>query len=302
MLHLQFEDDFLDASGHANDGTAVGEPTFVPGKIGSKALYYNTDASDPNNLVYNYVTLGTPDDLAFGADVDFTLAYWVRMPVQRNPGWESRMPAFGNVGGGDWYGLWESGYSFGPVGMWQTWLWTLAPDVGYAFGTGYPDVSITDGNWHHLVHSFDRTGNGITYYDGVRVNSVDISGVGNLDTGYPVNIGQNGEGNFTPRNESELRSEAEIDDLGVWRVALTENEAKSIYIAGQAGRSFDEVAPLAVTLSVERVGTALQLNWSSGTLQSADDITGPWTPVTGASAPSFQVTPTAAKKFYRVQL
>ena len=80
---------------------------------------------------------------------------------------------------------------------------------------------------------------------------MDISGVGNLDTGSPVNIGQNGEGNFTPRGESGLRSEAEIDNLGVWRVALTEDEAESIYVAGQQyGRSFDVAAPPAANISI----------------------------------------------------
>jgi hypothetical protein len=44
------------------------------------------------------------------------------------------------------------------------------------------------------------------------------------------------------------------------------------------------------------------LNWSSGTLQSASGIAGPWTDVTGpeATSPS-HVVPSAPKKFFRLR-
>lgn len=55
-----------------------------------------------------------------------------------------------------------------------------------------------------------------------------------------------------------------------------------------------------VTLSVQRSGSDLILSWPFGTLLEADDITGPWT-VNGSTSP-VTVSPTAAKKFYRVQV
>ncbi len=66
--------------------------------------------------------------------------------------------------------------------------------------------------------------------------------------------------------------------------------------------------PASVTnLTYRTSGTApslsLELIWPSGTLYSADQVTGPWTIVTNAAAPYFQVVvnPAAAGKFYCVR-
>jgi len=82
----------------------------------------------------------------------------------------------------------------------------------------------------HLVHSFDWT-NGVvvTYLDGViarYVSQVDsILTAGNIDTGRPAIIGQDPTGQY-PETGS-----ADMDDLGVWRKALSSLEAASIYMA-----------------------------------------------------------------------
>jgi len=75
VLHLRVDDDYADTSGRGNDGIPMGLPGLVPGKIGSHALSYGTDAGIPE---YQYVTLGTPADLQFGAAVDFSVAFWIR--------------------------------------------------------------------------------------------------------------------------------------------------------------------------------------------------------------------------------
>jgi hypothetical protein len=91
-----------------------------------------------------------------------------------------------------------------------------------------------------------------------------------------------------------------MDDLGIWRRALTSYDALSIYNAAQgAGQSFDVYGPVKVTITTS--GGTATIAWQAGTLESSDDLTG-WTPVAGASAPTFTVTPTAGKKFYRVRL
>jgi len=43
------------------------------------------------------------------------------------------------------------------------------------------------------------------------------------------------------------------------------------------------------------------LNWPGGTLQEADEITGPWSNNVSATSP-YPVSSAAARKFYRVQL
>src|SRR5207249_3438966 len=55
--------------------------------------------------------------------------------------------------------------------------------------------------------------------------------------------------------------------------------------------------PPGPTLSITRTGTGLSITFT-GTLQSADDVTGPFTDVAGATSP-FAITPNANHKFYR---
>jgi len=57
-----------------------------------------------------------------------------------------------------------------------------------------------------------------------------------------------------------------------------------------------------VTLGFQFNGSSLTLTWSQGILLEADDVTGPWTTNLTAAPPSFVVTPTGPRKFYRIQV
>jgi len=69
-----------------------------------------------------------------------------------------------------------------------------------------------------------------------------------------------------------------------------------------AGSGSITVSGAAVTLGFSFSGSSLTLNWSQGILLEADDVTGPWTTNLTATPPSFIVTPTAPRKFYRIQV
>jgi hypothetical protein len=161
---------------------------------------------------------------------------------------------------------------------------------------------INDGNWHHIVVSFDRMGFAVTYLDGVAINSVSVAGTEDFDQPMqPWNIGQDATGIYPWSGVAGIKSEAIIDDMGIWRRALSPTEAQSIYIVGNTyGRSFDTYGP--VTLTVKQSGSDIELIWQAGTLEAADEVNGTYLPVGGAVAPYYKVTPMAAKKFYRVKL
>ena len=54
------------------------------------------------------------------------------------------------------------------------------------------------------------------------------------------------------------------------------------------------------SLSISRSGNQVTVSWSAGTLESAPAVTGPWTPVSGATSP--YTTPAAeAARFYRAR-
>lgn len=279
ILHLAFDNDVQDSSGHGNHGTIVGETNFVAGKLGN-ALHYNTDTALG---VYNYVTLGSPADLAFG-DTNFSVAYWVKFT-----GAPGDLPFFGSGAGS--YG--SFGLTFAPsynAGGWSYWL---GGDTGSA-GLYGAASSLNDGNWHSLVHTFNRTGNAVTYLDGVQVDSRSIANVGNVDSGLSFSIGQDPTGSYGETGD------ADIDDLGVWRRVLSSVEAQAVYLAGQNGRSFNTYGPVLITL--QAAGNSLEIIWEAGTLEAADEVAGPYETVAGASAPYHKVTTSGQGKFYRIRL
>jgi hypothetical protein len=284
VLHLRFDGDYNDSSGRSNNATAKGSPNFVTGQIGSGALHLHTDST---NSIYNYATLGTPQDLMFSSNVDFSISYWVRLPKNDTPG---DVPFLGSaVGSAN-----NSGITIAPSYHLGGWQWTLN-DGSVNKGSAGADNSINDGAWHNVVHTFDRTaGTGVTYLDGAQVDSTSIAGLGNINTDGPFNIGQDPSGTY-----SEPLT-ADLDDLAVWRRVLAPLEAESIYYAGLNSTSVDTYGP--VTVLVDHSGSTVVISWQAGTLYQADTLDGPWTTVPGATAPNYSVTPGTGNKFYRVKL
>ena len=122
------------------------------------------------------------------------------------------------------------------------------------------------------------------------------TGIGNINTAGPFNIGQD------PTGVYKEQGSADLDDLAVWRRALSPYEAYAIhYAATNSGASFD--VPGSVTLNLSSSGTNLVLAWKPGptlgTLLQATNLAGPWTPVP-VYVPSYTVQPTNAMKFFRL--
>jgi len=141
----------------------------------------------------------------------------------------------------------------------------------------------------------------VTYLDGLVVDSRLITSVGSLDTGNQTCIGQDPTGLYA--GFEWPISFALLDDLGIFRRALTPLEATSIYAAGLNGHSFVNkvVEQPTVAVQVLQDGT-LRLQWEGGgALQQADQVTGGFTDIAGATSPH-TVAPDGTQKFYRVRL
>ena len=231
VAHLRFDGDNTDSSGRNNHGTAVGAPAIAAGKIGSGALEF-TSAQDGSS--FNYVTLGKPADLNFGDTNDFSVSFWAKLL----PGTWKGDPAF--IGNKNWNGG-------GNVG------WVAAANGGGEFQWNYREPAPNErrdfdgasgtfgnNNWHHIAMVFVRGGFAYTYIDGVQVGaqsmqfglnpptSIDTSG---LATPLDMNIGQDGVGSYTDGGSVGITN-ALIDDVGIWRRALTPGEAVGIYLRG----------------------------------------------------------------------
>jgi hypothetical protein len=287
VLHLKFDGDFVDYSGRGNSGTAVGAPTFVSdGKIGQAAHFSTIFGSS----IFNYATLGVRPDLAFSSNVNFSVSYWVRLPYGAQPG---DIPFIGNaIGAGS-----SPGYFFGPGYVNGAWRWTLknADGTGSTVRSAGEANSINDGNWHNVISTFNRQGNATTYVDGLLTSTVAISGIGDLDTGNAVVVGQDPTGAYDDGASDDV--EFDLDDLGVWRRELTALEAGQIYVVGAYSGANFVSAP--VRMAVSNAGQ-IQLIWAGGLLQSADQVNGTYTDVANATSP-YTVSPAAAKKFYRIR-
>jgi hypothetical protein len=298
-LHLRFDGDTTDSSGRNNNGTAVGSPEFVTGLIGSQALKYTTETDGANVTNASYVGLGTPADLQFGTNTSFTIGLWVKLPAASVPG---DLPFISTEIGS----MNNPGLGMGPSYKLGGWQWCLndgvSPDLTITnnIDANGADGSINDGGWHNFVLTVDRTAKvANSYLDGILMVSRDITSLGSIDTGAPVTIGQDPTGLYPEAGMATL------DDIGIWRQVLTPLEVTQIYSAGTtSGRSFDTVGPANVTITMTTSGSSVTLSWPSGTLQQSDslDAGANWTPVPGASAPSYTFTPGTGNKFYRVQL
>ena len=305
VLHLTFDVDTTDSSGRGNNGTAstTTAPVFVPGVIGSQALQYTTTTLGATSggpvTASSYVSVGThasgtPPDLQFDTTTSFSVSLWTKVA---NGDLQGDLPFIGTATNSDVNPGWvlAPGYKSGG------WEWNLNDGTQNINVAGTTPL-INDGKWHHFLVSVDRAAAiGNTYVDGVLAASTSISSIGNIDIGNaaPVVIGQDPTFLYTEPGTNT------VDDIGIWRQALTPLQVAQIESAGRtSGRSFNTVGPQSVTLTVTRSGGNVVLGYPSGTLLQSSNL-GPsavWTAVPGASAPSFTVTPGGARNFYRVQL
>lgn len=83
-----------------------------------------------------------------------------------------------------------------------------------------------------------------------------------------------------------------IDEVAVFNYAFTPAQVLSLYNAGLG-------ATPAVTLTIQKVGANVQLNWPQGTLLEANTVTGPF--ATNLATSPYLFAPTGAAKYFRVR-
>ena len=192
---------------------------MVEGAVGN-ALSYGTSTASGKN----YATLGTPEDLNFGTDVDFSLSFWVKHTTVNGD------PVI--IGNKDWGSGSNPGFLIGTQddGRLEA---NIGPDRQDVDAT---EQTLNDGGWHHVAASFDRDGSGRFYVDGLEIAAVDLSTAArDLNAaGLPLNIGEDGTGGYSSADGSRIE-DGTIDDLGIWRRVLTADEVWAIYDAGAAG-------------------------------------------------------------------
>jgi hypothetical protein len=311
-MHLPFDGNLIDATGRGNDATneaSGGAPLltndYVPNGVIGDAFTYQTTVSG-TNVQANYASLGVRPDLQFSSNISFTVSMWVQLPLNYIgndlpfftdvigstfgfPGFCFE-PSFGTAEGTT--AAWPGGWGFSVYG---------STDVGVGI---YGDVgSINDGNWHNLVYVIDRVNGARIYLDGILAHenippggvAGTVVGIGNITSTNAATIGQDPTGQYAQSSDGNFS----IDDLGVWNRALTALEAASIYTAGINNQvSFVGATNIGITVSAVLTNAQLQLSWTSGSLQSATDLLGPWTTLSNVTSP-YTTNLVGTQKFFR---
>jgi hypothetical protein len=288
LVHLTFDDTYADSSG-TNNASPGGSPTFIPGKIGG-AIHLLT--APP---IFNYVFISNSTAWSYAGD--FTVAFW-----QRHTGRVNDLPMAGNAVNSTYQPGWVMTADEGPDQS-EGRLETTLDGGGFIPIDPAPGPVINDGLWHHCAMVINRELEVVQLFvDGneVYAQPLEADGVVLLGDLTDPNINTLTIGS-DPTGTYGVAGQYDIDDFALWSRPLAPDEIQTIYTLGQAGMSFNNgSAPPPETLSVQRTTNGATITWTAGTLQSAPTVLGPWVPVPGATAPSYQYISSGTNVFFRV--
>jgi len=193
-----FENNVADSSENGNDGNISGNPEFVAGKIGDKALKFNTNK--------DYVRIPPSPDFS---TTKFTLTAWVKFPNTIPSGWRTIIEH--NRSGKNWFGLWKSanGDKF-------HFRWTNE-------GTASSDFNsiILPDRWYHVAATCD----GIQKIAKLYLNGELDNTINNADVPEPIDselrIGIN------MGNNEELNGI--LDEVSVYNRVLNASEINDLF-------------------------------------------------------------------------
>ena len=264
--YYNFDNNLDDLSGSANvnDAAAVGSPDF------SIAGLFGGGVKVGDGFGTSYVSLGMPSDYLFGDSTDFTITYWLKMPAN-----QASDP--GLIGNKNWSASGtRQGFTQAIIGDdvkaniadGSTRADTSTIDLDHdVYWDGQGKDPLDPVRWTFVAMTVDRTTSVLTNYvmdgwvnnqwdDSSTPRTADISAVGSLDSGFPINIGQDGDG-IGYDNTTYPELVATFDDMAVWRRALSTEELWGIYTAGRNdGLSFGEYSgvPEPTTLALLGLG------------------------------------------------
>jgi len=197
-----------DSSGNGLDGTIMGDPNFVDGKVGMALMLDGVD---------DYVDLGNPSALDFGTG-DFTIAAWINMTaIERGTVYAKGADNSGGIR----YTL--------AMGESNDNKMTLTTDDNSDKVQARGDTVVNDGQWHHVVGM--RSGNtSVVYVDGV------FDGIADLPEGYDLSGASQAnaligaiDGDADPAIVAlEKFFAGAIDDVRIYNYALSDAEVADL--------------------------------------------------------------------------
>lgn len=183
--------------------TVYSNPGFTPQQISKTVLESNITF---NQLTFPAGTYAKPTNQSafnFGANQDFTIEFWVKPNTAYSS--DPVMISNKNWANGKNKGFVFSGYS----GQ------TFKMNIGD--GTNRIDLvggKVETNKWKHIAASFDRDGLVTLYEDGVPVTFAKMGTIGNIDSGLPLTLNQDGT------NTYGINLAASYKDVRIWKSVL----------------------------------------------------------------------------------
>ena len=191
--------------------TAIGEKKKLgySGSLNDLSSNDNFGAYAELNGVNNYLTVSEDeDDLNFVNNGSFSVSFWVNtLSTDSDPS---------IIGNKDWGSGGNKGFVVAYLG--GAWKVNIGDgEGGRADATG---AVINDGAWHHISVTFEKSNIMKLYQDGVLITEEDISAIGDMTSGLPINIGQDGTGSYSSFFKGQL------GDVVLSNYALSADEVK----------------------------------------------------------------------------
>lgn len=236
VMHSTFDSDAVtaekvqDVTGRGNDGTIVGNVTYVDGIRGSAVWIDNgSSAGGDSKKAVQYINYGQTADLKFGTE-DFSISFW--MKTENHGSNNSAILSNKNYANGS-----NVGWAFGNFNN------ASDKDLRMNFSAAQESrvelkrVPANDDSWHHVVGTYDRDGDMCLYLDGALYSSASMKGhVGKtVDVGLDFILGADGRGN------NGLKDCA-VDELRVYKKVLEKEAVEMLYTAEGAKLIADEMA------------------------------------------------------------
>ncbi|WP_261510471.1 alkaline phosphatase family protein [Chryseobacterium paludis] len=186
--------------------TIYSNPNLTPQQISKTEINSNITHNQLNFPAGTYAKPANQTPFNFGATQDFTIEFWVKPNASFSS--DPVMISNKNWANGKNKGFVISGYSG------QTYK------INIGDGTNRIDLvggKMETNKWKHIAVSFDRDGLVTLYEDGVVVTFAKMNTIGNIDSGLPLTINQDGT------NTYGLNLAASYKDIRIWKSAIPNN-------------------------------------------------------------------------------
>ncbi len=275
-------------NGSGNPGNYHGASNSgVAGTLtGSRALDFSTNGANQPGIPGPLAAV-TNANLGFGTVSNFVVSLWFKQNAMMAAGANigPRLLVLGAGAPGDSGAANSIGLKF------QTANQLYFQLGGVTAAASFPD-NLPTNTWVFFAAAYD--GALVKLYQGTDTSPASL--VNTTATGASVDFGSSGALYVGNRQDRQRSFNGWIDD-----VRFHAGVGDSNFVEGLRLLAVTPAPNFPVTLNFQTGTNRVDLAWPSGVLQSATNVSGPWSDIGGATSP-YAVTPNEPQRFYRTRL